>query len=149
MNVANSSTIETVTFTTLYPNSQQPNHGIFVENRLRQLVSRQRVSSRVLAPVPWFPSASSLFGRYSKFAKVESAEVRAGLRVYHPKYFLPPKVGMTLVPMTLYASALSGMRRLQRELDFNLIDAHYFYPDGIAAVWLGEQLRKPVVITAR
>ena len=32
---------------------------------------------------------------------------------------------------------------------FDLIDAHYFYPDGVAAVLLGRSLGKPVVITAR
>jgi teichuronic acid biosynthesis glycosyltransferase TuaC len=33
--------------------------------------------------------------------------------------------------------------------DFDLIDAHYFYPDGVAAALLGRWLGKPVVITAR
>ncbi len=32
---------------------------------------------------------------------------------------------------------------------FDAIDAHYFYPDGVAAVWLGRQLGLPVVVTAR
>jgi teichuronic acid biosynthesis glycosyltransferase TuaC len=34
-------------------------------------------------------------------------------------------------------------------LDIDVIDAHYFYPDGVAAVWIGRRLRRPVVITAR
>jgi glycosyltransferase involved in cell wall biosynthesis len=38
---------------------------------------------------------------------------------------------------------------MQQERDFQLIDAHYFYPDGVAAIWLGQKLGKPVVITAR
>ena len=29
------------------------------------------------------------------------------------------------------------------------IDAHYLYPDGVAAVWLGKRLGIPVVVTAR
>jgi glycosyltransferase involved in cell wall biosynthesis len=33
--------------------------------------------------------------------------------------------------------------------DFDVIDAHYFYPDGVAAVMLGRYFNKPVVITAR
>ena len=40
------------TFTTLYPSAAQPNHGLFVEHRLRQLVSTQPVEARVVAPVP-------------------------------------------------------------------------------------------------
>ncbi len=42
------------------------------------------------------------------------------------------------------------LRRLLDESDgFDLIDAHYFYPDGVAAVMLGEYFGKPVVVTAR
>jgi glycosyltransferase involved in cell wall biosynthesis len=38
---------------------------------------------------------------------------------------------------------------LKGDFDFDLIDAHYFYPDGVAAVLLGLTFGKPVVITAR
>ena len=41
-----------LTFSTLYPNSEQPNHGIFVETRLRYLIASGQVESRVVAPVP-------------------------------------------------------------------------------------------------
>ena len=42
------------------------------------------------------------------------------------------------------------MRRIiESGYDFDLIDAHYFYPDGVAAVMLGRLFNKPVVITAR
>ena len=34
-------------------------------------------------------------------------------------------------------------------LEFDLIDAHYLYPDGVAATWLGRHFGKPVVVTAR
>ena len=33
--------------------------------------------------------------------------------------------------------------------DFDLIDAHYYYPDGVAAAMLARHVRKPLVITAR
>jgi glycosyltransferase involved in cell wall biosynthesis len=41
------------------------------------------------------------------------------------------------------------LRRLQAESNFDHIDAHYFYPDGVAAALLGKALGKPVVITPR
>jgi hypothetical protein len=44
-----------LTFSTLFPNSEKPGHGIFVETRLRHLVASGRVESRVVAPVPWVP----------------------------------------------------------------------------------------------
>jgi glycosyltransferase involved in cell wall biosynthesis len=44
----------------------------------------------------------------------------------------------------------SQLSRLLREgARFDLIDAHYFYPDGVAAAWLARDFNLPVVITAR
>jgi glycosyltransferase involved in cell wall biosynthesis len=138
-----------VTFTTLYPNDAQPQHGIFVENRLRHLIESGRVAARVLAPVPWFPFAHARFGRYGDFARAKRQESRFGLSVWHPRYPVLPKFGMNLAPALLYAAALPALKRLQKEQDFDLIDAHYLYPDGVAAVMLGRALGKPVVLTAR
>jgi teichuronic acid biosynthesis glycosyltransferase TuaC len=149
MNSSTKSPLEIVTFTTLYPNSAQPHHGIFVENRLRHLVSATALNARVVAPVPYFPFSAPMFGRYAIYAKVAPRETRAGLSIEHPKYPLLPKIGMTLVPRFLAAASCPVLKRLQREHDFDLIDAHYFFPDGVAAVRLGQRLDKPVVITAR
>lgn len=141
--------IRILTFTTLYPNAAQPTHGIFVENRLRHLVASGRVSARVLAPAPWFPFAHPAFGRYGRYAQVPPEETRHGLMVVHPRYPVLPKLGMSLTPALLFAAALPAARRLAAAQDFDLIDAHYAYPDGVAAAMLGRALGKPAVITAR
>ena len=49
--------IRTLLFSTLYPSSVRPGHGVFVETRLRELMRGSRVDARVLAPVPWFFSS--------------------------------------------------------------------------------------------
>jgi glycosyltransferase involved in cell wall biosynthesis len=139
-----------LTFTTLYPNAVRPHHGIFVEQRLRQLRAAGGVALEVVAPVPWFPFSSGAFGRYAEFARVPYAEDRHGIQVRHPRYLLLPKVGMTLAPYTLAAAGLRSIGRLIREgYGFDAIDAHYFYPDGVAAAMIARRLRKPLVITAR
>ena len=57
---------------------------------------------------------------------------------------------MNIAPLALFAAILPLLRRQIREGgDFDLIDAHYFYPDGVAAVLLGRALGRPVVVTAR
>jgi teichuronic acid biosynthesis glycosyltransferase TuaC len=67
--------LNVLTFTTLYPNAEQPTHGIFVENRMRQLVKRHpQVQVTVVAPVPWFPFKSRRFGRYGAQARVPREE---------------------------------------------------------------------------
>jgi len=138
-----------LTFSTLYPNAARPGHGIFVETRLRHLLASGQVESRVVAPVPWFPSRNPRFGEYALHASAPREEQRHGIRVLHPRYLVLPKIGMTLAPYLLAQSVKLVIERVLAEYRFDLIDAHYFYPDGVAAVLLGRHLGKPVVITAR
>jgi teichuronic acid biosynthesis glycosyltransferase TuaC len=144
------SAISVLTFSTLYPNREMPYHGIFVEHRLRRLLAGGEVASMVVAPVPWFPFGDKMFGRYATFARVPREERRHGITVLHPRYALIPTIGMSSAPFLMYASLQAFFARLlQARFRFDLIDAHYFYPDGVAAVLLGRRLGKPVVITAR
>ena len=139
-----------LTITTLYPNAEAPYHGIFVENRLLHLLKSGLIESAVLAPIPWFPFGAKLFGRYGQMARVPALERRSGVRVSHPRYPVIPMLGMSLAPLLLYLSLRRQVRRTFNNGEgFDLIDAHYVYPDGVAAAWLGARLGKPVVITAR
>jgi teichuronic acid biosynthesis glycosyltransferase TuaC len=142
--------IRTLLFSTLYPSSVRPSHGIFVETRLRHLLASGQVETRVVAPVPWFPSTHPYFGSYAQFAATPQREIWNHIEVFHPRYFLPPKVGMNIAPVLLAMGAYRTILSLLRQgFAFDLIDAHYFYPDGVAAMILGRVLGKPVVITAR
>jgi glycosyltransferase involved in cell wall biosynthesis len=139
-----------LTFSTLFPNTEKPGHGIFVETRLRHLVASGQVEARVVAPVGWFPSKHPRFGDYAKLAKVPRSEVRHGLQVTHPRYPVLPKIGMNVAPLLLAQAARPAIARILDEgYDFDLIDAHYFYPDGVAAAMLARYFNKPLVITAR
>lgn len=138
-----------LTFSTLFPNPGQPVHGVFVENRLRHLLASGEVAARVVAPVPWFPLASPRFGRYAAYARVPPVERRDGLDIHHPRFPVLPRIGMTAAPALMWAAMRGPVRRLLAAGDFDLIDAHYFYPDGVAAALLGRELGKPVVITGR
>lgn len=142
--------IRLLVFTSLYPNAAQPGHGLFVEGRLRHLVDSGRVSATVVAPVPWFPFRSAMFGSYARFAAVPRQETRHGIRILHPRYPVIPKLGMSIAPWLMYRALLPVLRKLNAGgADFDLIDAHYFYPDGVAAARLGAVIGKPVVISAR
>jgi glycosyltransferase involved in cell wall biosynthesis len=139
-----------LTFTSLYPNGEQPRHGVFIETRLRQLLAGGRVEAKVVAPVPWFPFTASRFGRYGAFARVAPRERYNGVDVRHPRFAALPGIGAALSPAAMALGALPALRALQREgFDFDLIDAHFFFPDGVAAVLLGKWLDKPVAVTAR
>jgi len=139
-----------LTFSTLFPNAVQANHGVFVETRLRYLVASGKVESRVVAPVPWFPFTHPRFGDYAKMARVPAIESRNGFDITHPRYLALPKIGMNVAPQLMARAAKPVLARIiDSGYDFDAIDAHYFYPDGVAAVMLGKYFNKPVVVTAR
>jgi glycosyltransferase involved in cell wall biosynthesis len=142
--------IRTLLFSTLYPSASRPLHGIFVETRLRQLLSTGAVQTRVVAPVPWFPFTHRRWGERARMAATPSREIRNGIDVRHPRYPVVPKVGMTIAPALLALAAASAVQEVLDEgFDFDVIDAHYYYPDGIAAAWLARRFGKPLAITAR
>lgn len=138
------SPLRLLTVSSLYPNPAQPNHGVFVENRLRHLVASGEADSIVIAPVPRFP------GRGPDAAAVPAEEYRHGLRVLHPRFLAVPGLGMATNPVTYARALASAVRRLRAEgVRFDLIDAHYLFPDGVAAVAVARRFGLPVVLTAR
>jgi len=142
--------VRILTFTSLYPNNVQPRHGIFIEQRLKHLLAGGQLEARVVAPVPWFPLRGRLLGAWGDFAAIARAEQLSGITVYHPRYPVIPKIGMSVAPILMASAVKASLQRLMTNgYDFDFIDAHYFYPDGVAAVMLGRWLQKPVVISAR
>lgn len=138
-----------LTATTLFPNAVQRAHGVFVETRLRHLVASGEVTAHVLAPIPWLPPLVR-YGAYGALQSVPSQIERNGLVIEHPRYLVVPKFGMTLTPHTLYRAMRKRLVALLKAGHrFDLVDAHYFYPDGVAAVRLAREFNLPVTVTAR
>lgn len=138
-----------LTFSTLFPNAVEPHHGIFTETSLAQLLDTPALTSTVVAPVPWFPLSGPRFGRYARYARVPQVEQRIGVTVHHPRYLALPKVGMHMAPYLMAMAALPLLRAMIRDgRDFDVIDAHYVYPDGIAAALLARHFNKPLLIKA-
>ncbi|MBX9606009.1 MAG: glycosyltransferase family 4 protein [Gammaproteobacteria bacterium] len=141
--------LEVLTYSSLYPNARQPRHGIFIQQRLRHLVADFPVRPRVVAPVPWFPFTGERFGEYGVFAAVPGAEELEGVPVRHPRYPVIPKVSWHVSPWLMYRATVDAVRRWHAERPIDVLDAHFFYPDGVAAVMIGRALGIPVCISAR
>jgi glycosyltransferase involved in cell wall biosynthesis len=128
-----------LTFTSLFPGPGRPNHGVFVRNRLEHLLATHPVEAAVLAPVPRPPWSRG---------DVESSA--RGAAVVHPGFAHVRGLGQWTAPVALRRAALRALRHPHLAgRRFDLIDAHYLYPDGVAALALGRSLGIPVVVTAR
>lgn len=136
-----------LTFTSLYPNNVWPLQGVFIQERMTRVAARTNGAVKVVAPVPYFPPLP--INHRWRFSQVARHELRAGLEVYHPRYVMTPKLGMSLYGGLMFASVLRSLARIRAAFEFDVIDAHFVYPDGFAAVLLGRVLAKPVIVSAR
>ena len=137
-------------YTTLYPSAARPRHGIFVEQRLRRVVETGEIAASAIVPVPRCPPFDWFIDEYKEQRKAPLAELRHGVAVRYPRFPTWPIVGRWLNPLLMALGTRRTMAQVLEEApDTAVIDAHFFYPDGIAAMLLGTWFRRPVVITAR
>jgi glycosyltransferase involved in cell wall biosynthesis len=130
--------MKVLVFTTVFPNAAQPALGTFVFERVRHLAEIADV--RVVAPVAW---------RARLGATVPLHDTRGPLEILHPTFLYVPGIFKVLDGVLLFLSVFWTVRRLRREFAFDVIDAHFVFPDGFAAVLLGRWSKRPVVITER
>ena len=129
----------------VFPNGRDPLFGVFVKERIVRVAEHCQVI--VVAPIPWFPFAGLI--RRSHPRDVPRSEVIDKLQVYHPKFFSVPGLFKSLDGFFYFVSLWPLLRRLRREFPFELIDAHFVYPDGVGACLLGRWFGCPVTITLR
>jgi teichuronic acid biosynthesis glycosyltransferase TuaC len=138
--------LKILSLTSLFPSHLNPVRGVFIKERVRHVAKHHQL--QVVAPVPYFPPVR-LYQRWHQYARIRSRERIAGLDVHHPRYLITPRIGMVFYGLLYFLSLYPFLKRLSREFAFDLIDAHYLYPDGFAAVLLARALRRPVVLSAR
>lgn len=139
--------MKVLVISSLYPNAAQPRHGIFIEHRVAHTFE-QSDDVRVVAPVPWFPFSGPRWGRYGRLAAVPKSATRRGFRIMHPRHLALPKIGQTLSPLLMALSLYAPLKRLRREFRFDVIDAYYLYPDGVAAGILAKLFGVPFTMSA-
>lgn len=138
--------MKVLVFTSLFPNSIETEKGVFIKERMRHVA--RLCDIKVVAPVPYFPPIK-IFKRWYKYSQIPKEETIDGLEVFHPRYLVTPKIGMAFYGLWMFLGSLNTVRTIHRNFRFDLIDAHYVYPDGHAAILLGRTFNKKVVISAR
>lgn len=140
--------MKVLTLTSLFPGSAAPRHGVFVKERMADYRDRCGAEIKVVSPVPYYPRF--LPGkRYRQFAEAPPREEWKGFEVLRPRYAMIPKIGVPLQGLFYHAGVRGTVRRLRQRFPFDLIDAHYAYPDGFAAGLLKQRLGVPMVLTVR
>lgn len=134
-----------LTLSCVYPNSRETTYGIFVHHRLSSVAAGADV--KVIAPVPVLdyanPGKSLLGNRY-----ITRIRQSGNIEVLHPRWLYPPSGG-ALTAGCLGARLIPFIQQLRRSYPFDVIDAHFGYPDGIAASLIAACTGHPFTITLR
>ncbi len=129
-----------LSFTTLFPNPAEPGRGLFVRHRVAAIARLAPVT--VVAPVNVGRRPSSLFLRTQRSDD-------PGLLVLHPRFAVAPGLLKEWDGRLLDAETWPQVRGEIQRRSFDLVEAHYAYPDGEAGARIAERLRKPFVLTVR
>lgn len=98
----------------------------------------------ILQPVPCFPVVRPL----PQWARTDSHEVE-GSRIDHAPMFYFPGVLKSLDGRWLERAVLRVLPRLGGRQSFDVLDAHFGFPDGVGCVRLGRRLGRPAFVTVR
>ncbi|WP_137864091.1 MULTISPECIES: glycosyltransferase [unclassified Sphingomonas] len=141
--------LRVLVLSTLFPDASRPNFGIFVERQTRALAERRDVELRIVAPRGLPPGPLARLGRYARLAALPEHESWHGLTVHRPRFRNLPGTGGRFHARALAAALTPLLGEIRREFPFDVISAEFFFPDGPAAILLGERFGVPVSIKAR
>jgi glycosyltransferase involved in cell wall biosynthesis len=137
-----------VTFTNLFPSAAMPRHGLFVRERMGRVVAATGASWEVVCPIPVVPRALRWRGGDRRFAAMPEEEIVEGVTVHHPRYRHLPGLSMRSQARRMAAGSRDVLQRVASN-GRTVVDAHYVYPDGVAALSICAELKLPCFLTAR
>lgn len=140
--------LRVLTLSTLYPNARQPQLGLFVERQTRGLAARDDVEVKVVAPVGLPAWPLSLHSHYRPLAGLKRREADEGLDVHRPRFRVWPKLNQG-AGRSLARTLIPYLQALRSDFPFDVIDAEFFWPDGVAAMHVARTLGVPFSVKAR
>jgi glycosyltransferase involved in cell wall biosynthesis len=129
-----------------FPNPETPVKGIFVRSRLARLADLAEV--KVIAPVQVVNYWQLRTGKKASGPAIPTDRIDGKLEVFHPRWMSIP-LGGGLNGFALFAQVLGIVKAIRKRFPFELIDAHFAFPDGIAAWLLARSLGVPYLVTLR
>lgn len=136
-----------LTFTNLFPSRLQPHHGRFVLDRMHRVAAAMGCAWKVVHPVPRVPRILRR-GVYAALADMPAEEEVSGVTVHHVPYHHIPGMSLRQQARRIRDACLPVVEGLAASGP-TVLDAHYVYPDGVAALQIGAALGLPTVVTAR
>ncbi|MFN3387968.1 MAG: glycosyltransferase [Allosphingosinicella sp.] len=141
--------LRVLTLSTLFPDASRPGFGLFVERQTLALAALGTVAVEVVAARGLPPWPLTLHPHYRARSRLPGRETWKGLTVHRPRFTVLPGTGAARTARAMATALLPRLRATRRDFPFDVIDAEFFWPDGVAAMHLARALRLPFSIKAR
>ena len=132
-----------LSLSTVFPNPQHLAAGLFIRERLVHMGELADV--KVVAPVLLLDYANL---RGSEGPQIPPSAQTGAVEVFYRRWLYIPGTG-ALTALLLALQLLPFARGLRRRWAFQAIDAHFAYPEGVAAAVLAKFLGLPFAVTLR
>lgn len=141
--------LRVLTLSTLFPDASRPQFGLFVEIQARALAAVEDVAVEIVAPRGLPPWPLSLHPHYRPRTRLPDPESWKGLAVHRPRFPVLPRLRPERTAIAMAKALLPRLRAIREIFPFDVIDAQFFWPDGVAAMHLARALGLPFSIEAR
>jgi teichuronic acid biosynthesis glycosyltransferase TuaC len=134
--------------TNLFPSPSDMGRGVFT---LQIALCLKELSDLiVVCPMPYFPAWKALkrFDQWYAFSQVPRNYFIQGIHVVSPKYFMLPKVSEDFQATLMFLPLLKTLSKIKKTHGIDVVNAHWLYPDGVAAAWACKRIGVPLVLTA-
>jgi teichuronic acid biosynthesis glycosyltransferase TuaC len=126
-----------------YPTPAAPQRGLWVERMCD--TAAQEADVTVIVPTPWVPPLVPMQA-ISRFRRIPQSEHRGRVSIHFPRVAGSIEYHTHGFDARLALPVVQRLaRRLHHEAPFDIIHAHFIYPDGVLASRLGRELRVPVM----
>jgi teichuronic acid biosynthesis glycosyltransferase TuaC len=126
-----------------YPTSAAPQRGLWVQRMCHAAALQADVS--VIVPTPWVPPLLP-FAALARFRGIARHWREGSVEVHCPR--VPGSIEYfthALDARLAFPAVLALARKLHDERRFDLIHAHFVFPDGVTAARVGQALAIPVM----
>jgi glycosyltransferase involved in cell wall biosynthesis len=128
-----------------YPNNVLPTLGLWTQRLV--LASTRSADPTVISPVPYAPPLLPIEA-FAKFRRVVSHRREMTYDVFHPRVPIPPGFAFHRYEAALWWPWIRRLAdRLHAEHPFDLVHAHFMFPDGVVGARLARRLGIPAVVT--
>jgi len=145
--------IKVLILTHTFPTKYNPIAAIFLLNQLKEL--KKYCDIRIIFPYAYIPKIK-IFNPYYRFSKIPLQEKIAEILVYHPRYFMIPRILFKLRFLHFYLFTESYfsyfaskklVHDIMKKWNPDIIHMHGAVSEGLLGVSLKKKYEKPLLVT--